>query len=61
MAPEAVADRSSSANNEVEGSVGSTIEAALGASKTTTDSAELSKAFAVGRTVAIRSKADVAP
>ena len=61
IAPEAVAERSSSANSEVDGSVGSTTETVLGASRTTTDSVELSKALAVGRTVATRSTAAVTP
>jgi hypothetical protein len=50
-----------SLNNEVEGSVGSTIATVFGASNETSETGVLSRALATGRTVAIRSIAAVTP
>ena len=56
MAPEAVATRSSSANNAVVAATGSTIETGLIASNSFEEGVAISKAVAAGRMVATNSK-----
>jgi hypothetical protein len=61
MAPAAIADKSSSLNNWVADSIGSTIAEILLTSRTTSEGVASSRAFAVGRIVTTSSKAAVAP
>jgi hypothetical protein len=61
MAPEAVAARSSSANNVAVTATGSTIEEVVVASNSIEEGTAISKALAAGRMVAARSKEVVTP